>query len=121
MSHPSKSKGYRVEKLVEKELRRVGFAWLTRTGSVNYALDAADLTQEVDPSIPMVPVHIVATRDNGGPTLYSLSGQDLERLVSIGQGNLRYLPVYVQVKARKRTWLGTVWRGLVRATAVLLG
>lgn len=110
MSSPSKAKGYRVEVLALNELQGLGMLNLTRTGSLAYTLDAADLVQPG----PGDPVLLVATRDDGGPTLYTTNADGLRRLA---RDNLKVVPVVVQVKARKQSFIGRVWRGLRDAVA----
>lgn len=105
----SKSWGYAVEVAALKALRQV-FPYLVRTGSVAYKKNAADLVQA---GVGDPPLRLVVTRDKRRPLLVSLTVEDFNALVGRELDNRA---VVIQVKARERTWLGSLYQGLREAT-----
>lgn len=103
----SKTYGYATEIAALEALRRV-FPYLRRTGSVAYKKDAADLVQEGVNS----PFRLIVTRDKRRELLVTLSADDFATLAGEVPGN----SVVVQVKGRERTWIGTLYQGLKKAT-----
>lgn len=104
----SKTYGYATEVAALQALRRV-FPYLRRTGSVAYKKDAADLVQEG----ANTPFRLIVTRDKGREMLVTVSIDDFISLVGDAiPGNA----VVVQVKGRKQTWVGGLYRALKKAT-----
>ena len=116
MSHPSKAKGYALEVAACKALQAV-FPHLRRTGSVAYLKDAPDLVQESGLSSAAGALRLVVTRDKNRPMLVSLAVDDFVWLATTPDAWLAGIHVVVQVKKRERTWLGTVYDALKRATS----
>lgn len=108
---PPKAKGYRGEIKARDELRALGLHKIERTGSLNYKDSAPDLTQGGDGDLK--PVRIVATQDDRAPMLYTLSAEDLGFLMGWGVASRDLIPVVVQVKKHKQTWIGGLYRKLV--------
>lgn len=100
----SKSYGYETEVAALKALRKL-FPRLRRTGSVAYKKSAADLVQN---GMLENTVRLVVTRDKSQPLLVTLTANDFLSLVQPG----REVGVLVQVKGRKKTWIGGLMREL---------
>jgi len=116
----AKTYGYETEVAVASVLRELGLPRITRTGSVNYSKSAPDLIQPaiVGPDMDRHPpvVNIVATRDKGQTILLTMTSADLLTFFENKRhGTLHNLHVRVQVKARARTWVGTLMRELKAA------
>jgi hypothetical protein len=112
-----KEKGYRTEIKALRELQELGFERMTRTGSVNYKADAPDLVQEGKSGVTLC---IVATQDERSSVLYTMSRWDLmlfRRAVEARM--LDEIPVAVQVKRRKKTWISGIYQALVKKCGVL--
>jgi hypothetical protein len=101
--------GYEVEVRACERLSQV-FPKLRRTGSTGYSKAAADLVQ--DGSGPAV--YLIVTQDKQRDPIVSMTIPDLLLLLTcpIPHSDLR---VYVQVKARERTWIGRLRDDLVDA------
>jgi len=108
MSQYAKARGYQVEVQVLKALKPL-FPGLRRTGSPAYKKSAADLVLG-DPGVKPVPM--VVTRDKSQELLVTLSMRDF-LCMSLGA---RPSAVAVQVKARQKTFVGTLYRQLKEAT-----
>lgn len=108
----SKEYGYEVEKAALRALRRV-FPTLTRTGSMAYKKDAADLVQ--NPEATTHALRLVITRDKRRPMLVTLDLNEFTEMLA-NPTALAYRKVMVQVKGRTRTWIGSLYAGLVDAT-----
>jgi hypothetical protein len=104
----SKTYGYATEVAALEALRKV-FPYLRRTGSVAYKKDAADLVQDGAAS----PFRLIVTRDKRKELLVTMSIDDFVVLVGdeVGQE-----AVVVQVKGRERTWVGSLYAALKKAT-----
>lgn len=117
MSHPSKTKGYRGEVEALQAVVDLGFTKAERTGSLAYTKAAADLVQPGASggiTFGPPPIRIIATKDDHQPLLFTLTAGDLER-VRIAH-DLSLVPLVVQVKKRKTTWIGGLFRELKEAT-----
>ena len=117
MSHPSKRRGYDVEIAALNALKPI-FPNLRRTGSVAYTKSAADLSQDVHG--PWKRLWLVVTRDKRQPLLVTLPIEDFRQIAwaAMGDDPEHYdgVDVKVQVKARARTWIGTLYQELKEAT-----
>lgn len=105
----SKTYGYATEIAALNALRSV-FPLLRRTGSVAYKKDAADLVQESEKTDAAY--RFVVTRDKRRELLITMSVDDFNYLV----GKDILTKVYVQVKGRERTWIGSLYQALKEAT-----
>lgn len=104
----SKAWGYEVEIAALAKLKRI-FPKLRRTGSTAYSKAAADLIQDGGG----VPLYVIATRDKRRPLLVTMEIDDLLGLVDQQRDDVQ---VYVQVKGRASTWIGSLY-GQLRANA----
>lgn len=106
----SKTYGYATEVAALEGLRQV-FPYMRRTGSVAYKKDAADLVQEG--AHPEEPIRVVVTRDKRKELLVTMSMSDFQYLC--GKDDVLDATV-VQVKGRERTWIGSLYEALKKAT-----